>query len=157
MDGKVYVAVSDSDRAYAGHDGGAQTGGQGRWRVGQVGPWTAKLAVPLARRDPDSGLIRSGYLEEVLESRTKDDGTVVATRTQQLFETREEQQARIAAAREGQSVAGSRATASPRASARALNGGASVDAVLSGGKSKKGKPASADKVLQGRVSDQPVG
>ncbi len=160
----LYVAVSESDKPYAGYDGGEQTGGRGRWRVGFVGTWTAKGAVPLARRDPKTGLIRSGYLEEVITSRVKDDGTVVAVQTKQVFETQKQMIARLreaqgTAAPEGASrdVPEESETVLPAAASRAKHGAGPIKETLQGKKGGKGKPASPDKVLQGRVSDNPVG
>lgn len=152
----LYVAVSDSDKAYAGYDGGEQTGGIGRWRVGMVRPWTAKGSVPLARRDPKTGLIRSGYLEEVITSRTKDDGTVVAVQTKQVFETASEQARRLKSVR-AESEEPESETVTASAKARATNGAAPLQDTLKGGRKGKGRPASPDKVLQGRALDNPVG
>lgn len=159
MSDVLYVAVSDSDKPYAGYDGGEQTGGRGRWRVGFVGPWTAKGPPPIARRDPKTGLIRSGYLEEVVTSRQKDDGTVVAVQTKQVFETAVQMARRLKQAQQAVTEVEEAALAevTDAAKARAKDGGLSVSDTLKGGKRKGGKPSSPDKVLQGRASDNPVG
>lgn len=74
---QLFVAVSDHDGAAAGFDGGPERGGSGAWARGDVRPWTAEHAVPLALRDPKDGTIVRGYVEPVLDM--TNDGKVVAS------------------------------------------------------------------------------
>lgn len=161
-DGTLYVAVSDSDKQYAGYDGAAQTGGIGRWRVGLVHEWVAQGGVPLAIRDKETGLILSGYLEEVLDYRQNDEGVMIATKTKQIFQTRaqwnrenaarrakakadrEQAQAEIDEALEPETVA-------PTEKALKVAGGkrTTVDEALRGGRKQESR-ASPDRVLQGK-------
>lgn len=62
---QLFVAVSDRGGEVAGEDGGPRNNGRGMWYVGNVGRWTSHLPVPLALRDPVTGLIWKGYLEPV--------------------------------------------------------------------------------------------
>lgn len=64
---QLFVAVADHDGAAAGFDGGPERGGSGAWARGDVRPWTAEHAVPLALRDPKDGTIARGYVEPVLD------------------------------------------------------------------------------------------
>ena len=83
--GTLFVAVSDGDAVYAGEDGGPQAGGIGRWRVGRCGAWNSSKALPLAYRDPETGLIHSGWLEVVTESIPKPDGSRQATASEKRY------------------------------------------------------------------------
>lgn len=81
-----FVAVADGDRAYAGYDGGPARGGKGRWRTGEVGEWSSDYPPPLAKRDPGTGLIWTGWLEAVEDVARKDDGTLVSLKSTKVFE-----------------------------------------------------------------------
>src|SRR5690606_1619517 len=64
---QLFVAVTETASEYAGHDGGPIKGGRGLWAKGAVGEWTSSAALPLALRDPETGMIWKGYLEPVLK------------------------------------------------------------------------------------------
>lgn len=81
----LFVAVADHDGLYAGEDGGPAKGGIGRWRVGQVGPWTSSAVLPLAYRDPATGLVHSGWLEVAEQTQAGPNGTLVCTKSQKRF------------------------------------------------------------------------
>lgn len=82
--GTLFVAVCDDLRVYAGEDGGPQHGGKGRWRVGEVGPWTADSRVPLAHRNPDDGLIWKGWLEVCTATRSEN-GRLVSVSSEKVW------------------------------------------------------------------------
>lgn len=79
---QLFVAVSDRGGEVAGEDGGTRTGGRGMWLVGQVQTWTADAIVPLALRDPITGLIWKGYLEPVERSHVEHGRIVCDVSTQ---------------------------------------------------------------------------
>lgn len=81
---QLFVAVSDRGGEVAGEDGGPRTGGRGMWYVGQVQTWNADSPVPLALRDPFTGLIWKGYVEPVLATRV-DNGRLVCEQSQPYF------------------------------------------------------------------------
>ncbi len=141
--GKLYVAVSDRDGGYAGEDGGPAYGGKGRWRIGEVGEWTSDRTLPVAQRDPKTGLIWSGWLEEVEESHVEN-GAIKCDRSTKHYrkqETATHRRARVAAAQEKAVVieegfVDGQDDPSPEAVGVAVGGGKSVEEQLSGGKQK---------------------
>jgi len=124
--GTLFVAVCDDMRAYAGEDGGPQHGGKGRWRVGEVGPWTADSRVPLAHRNPEDGLIWKGWLEVCTATRT-DNGRLVAVASEKVFTepTVSDQRARRTAEKEGKMLPKKKAP-SAKATKRATQGAPSM-------------------------------
>lgn len=83
--GTLFVAVNDGIQVYAGDDGGPAKGGKGRWRVGEVGPWTAVSAPPIAHRNPEDGLIWKGWLEEVETTRLDASGNTICVKSKKVF------------------------------------------------------------------------
>lgn len=81
---QLFIAVSDRGGEVAGEDGGPRTGGKGMWLVGEVARWTSGNAVPLALRDPNTGIIWKGYLEPVLRQFLGQDGKM-RTESHQFF------------------------------------------------------------------------
>ena len=162
--GQLYVAVADDDRVYAGEDGGPAYNGKGRWRVGEVGEWTSNRILPIAHRDPDTGMIHRGWLEEaevtyIENSRVK---CSKSTKHYETPETLEERRARLKRGGNKEPRMVTVAEPSDAAAAQAEHGGRSVEEQLSGGKSKgknKVRPANPlDHALTSqRRSDQPVG
>jgi|GEM_PF-5691688 len=81
----LFVAVSDNDGVYAGEDGGPGRGGIGRWRVGRVGTWESSSPPNMAKRDPESGLIHSGWLEVVTQTVTTDTGVLKCVTSEKRY------------------------------------------------------------------------
>ena len=82
---QLFVAVCDGLQVYAGDDGGPQHGGQGRWKVGEVGAWMADRTVPLAHRDPSNGLIWKGWLEACTQHSMKESGQLVSLQSDAVY------------------------------------------------------------------------
>ena len=142
---QLFVAVSDSDATYAGYDGGPQRGGKGRWKKGDVGPWQADYRVPLAKRNPDDGLIWKGWLEKVVETARRPDGSLECLKSEPIFErmpTPEQRTQKHFAEATAESERQANAQ-EPSASAtdRAANGGTSIKDVLTPNKAKGKRPA----------------
>lgn len=82
--GQLFVGVSESSGEYAGY-ASPRRGGRGLWPRGGVGEWTSDDDVPLALRDPDTGIIWKGYLEPVIQSARAQDGSLECLQSQQFF------------------------------------------------------------------------
>lgn len=132
----LFVAVSDSDATYSGYDGGPQRGGKGRWRKGEVGPWTADYRIPLAKRDPDHGMIWKGWLERVTETARKPDGTLECLKSEAIFERQGAVEQRTPA-----HFVNTGDAPSASATDHASNGGTSIKDVLAPNKAKGRKPS----------------
>ena len=113
--GTLFVAVSDGDAVYAGEDGGPQAGGIGRWRVGRTEAWSSARAIPLAYRDPATGLIHAGWLEVVTESIPNADGTRKSTASEKRYAPPRQMERRTHAASAG---AGFAESSEPTAAAK---------------------------------------
>jgi len=137
----LFVAVCDGLQVYAGDDGGPQHGGKGRWKVGEVGRWTADRRVPIANRNPDDGLIWKGWLEPVTQHSVNASGQLVALASEQIFSEPPiaEQRARARAEAEGKLIPKVKAP-SAKAKRRAQGGAAPMQDAL--------KPISQQKVVR---------
>lgn len=83
--GTLFVAVNDGIQQYAGEDGGPQHGGRGRWRTGDVAAWTSSRPVPVAHRDPETGLIWKGWLEPVVRTYRGERGQIICEESQHFY------------------------------------------------------------------------
>lgn len=157
------VAVADGDKTYAGYDGGPARGGTGRWRVGQVGEWSADYPPPMAKRDPSTGMIWTGWLEECEDIARKDDGTLVCLKSKKVMVRPPTPEELRAKPRQYYVVGDTMRpldmveTVTPEAEARAENGPPPLRETLTPSKrSRQPRPANAPPHA-GRPSDNPVG
>jgi hypothetical protein len=145
---QMFVAVSESQAEFAGHDGGPIRGGRGLWAKGTVGTWTSNLAVPLALRDPATGLIWKGYLEPVTKYSYGINGVIVCNESQQYFVEPDGEQAKPKA----KPKASKAVAPTTKAAQRAKTGPAPLGASL-----KKGPQGPLAASVGGRPSDSLVG
>jgi hypothetical protein len=125
----LFVAVTERDDNYAGEDGGPQRGGIGRWRKGLVREWTANFPPPLAKRNPEDGLIHSGWLEVVKES-ILENGKRVCVESEKIYAEPRRPLQRLVAAGNAAGMADP-TEPSERAVQRAVGGaGSMADALL---------------------------
>jgi hypothetical protein len=162
--GTLFVGVNDGIQQYAGEDGGPQQGGKGRWRTGEVGPWTSRRPVPLAHRDPDSGMIWKGWVEPVLRSHPNERGQLVCDESQQFFSQpiAVEQRAAAKAKQRGMMSPTAKRPTSKAARRARLGAPPMADALKPLGQqlnaaASAGIPLDDDRVPPGRASDRAVG
>lgn len=128
---QLFVAVCDNAQEYAGEDGGPQSGGKGRWRVGEVGVWTSKRKLPLAHRNPEDGLIWKGWLEPVVRTRRNPQDQMVCEESQKFFSVplAQDQRAAESAKKRGMMAPKSRKPTSKAAARAALGAPQMADAL----------------------------
>lgn len=147
----LFVGVCDGDQSYAGYDGGPGKGGRGRWRVGQVGTWTANYSPPMARRNPDDGLVWRGWLEVVTQSARNTDGSLTCLSSEKIWEKR----SATAPQRSDKSLPGGAPSAAARK--RASGTGTPLEEMLGPKRARRNLTGDIEPTPAGRAVDQMVG